>query len=178
MSVSVEGKSRRCKPQSAMEYVWFVRALLWCLFIFLIFGTTFIILALIEQICWAVLSLGGLAILIILLPMIWAKMYYASYWYEIKDAEIVVESGVWFRKKSIIPFKRIQNVNVVQGPLMRLWDLKSIQIETAGAVAPQAASGVTGTGFVEGQIPGPEEPDKLADEIIEKVKAYKSAEGL
>ncbi len=87
-----------------------------------------------------------------------------------------MEMGVWFRRRTIIPLERIQNINVVQGPLMRVYGVKAIQIETAGGAAYH--QGPTGSGLSEGQIPAPEDPDGLAEEIMRRVRAAKSGGGV
>jgi membrane protein YdbS with pleckstrin-like domain len=164
------------KPLYDMKRVWFVKASLWSLFyIWIMFGW-FIVF---DFIIGGLLITGILiisSIVFIIISRIWASLFYDTYFYQIKESEIIIEYGVLFHKRTTIPFKRIQNVNVVQGPIMRFYGLKSIQMETAGSTIYRP--GPTGTGLSEGQIPAPEKPEELADMIIEMVKKYKAAEGL
>ncbi|MEM2977101.1 MAG: PH domain-containing protein, partial [Thermoplasmata archaeon] len=60
----------------------------------------------------------GLSILALVGSFVWARMFYASYRFELRDRDILVESGVLFRKRTYIPYSRIQNVNVLQGPIL------------------------------------------------------------
>jgi len=164
------------KPRIDMIGVWSIKASLWgLLYIWLIgiciipidfFTGSFIV----TSICII------LSIILFFIARASAGLFYDSYQFHIKDSEILVEHGVLFHKRSIIPFKRIQNVNVVQGPISRLYNVKSIQVETAGGSIYRP--GPSGTGMAEGQIPGPNNPEQLADLIIENVKKYKAAEGL
>jgi membrane protein YdbS with pleckstrin-like domain len=40
--------------------------------------------------------------------------------------------GVWFRTTGIVPYNRITNLDIRQGPLMRLLGIHTIAIQTAG----------------------------------------------
>jgi len=164
------------KPYHTMKGAWFVKATLWGLLYIWIFGICFIPFDIFSGVPIVTLTSIFASIILLIFARIWAGLFYDTYYYQIKDSEIIVEFGVFFHKRTTIPFKRIQNVNVVQGPILRLYGVKSIQIETAGGSIYRP--GPTGTGLSEGQIPGPENPEELADLIIEKVKKYKAAEGL
>jgi uncharacterized membrane protein YdbT with pleckstrin-like domain len=45
---------------------------------------------------------------------------------------MIIEKGVWWKKKSIVPYNRITNIDVIQGPLSRHFSLGKISIQTAG----------------------------------------------
>jgi membrane protein YdbS with pleckstrin-like domain len=167
---------KRMKPFYDMKNVWFIKASLWVLFYIWFIGGWFIMFDFMIGGPVITFSLILITIFFLMLVRFWAGLFHDSYYYQIKDSEIIVEFGVLFKKRTTIPFQRIQNVHVVQGPIMRMYNLKSIQIETAGGSIYRP--GPTGTGLSEGQIPAPESPDDLADMIIEKVKRYKAAEGL
>ncbi|MBB6175678.1 hypothetical protein HNQ82_000489 [Anoxybacillus tengchongensis] len=51
--------------------------------------------------------------------------------YMIRDREIELEHGVWIRKRTLIPLRRVQHVDAKQGPLARKYKLASIYIYTA-----------------------------------------------
>ncbi|WP_255573392.1 PH domain-containing protein [Anoxybacillus sp. ST4] len=53
------------------------------------------------------------------------------WWYMIRDQEIGLEHGVWIRKRTLIPLRRVQHVDVKQGPLARKYKLASLYIYTA-----------------------------------------------
>ncbi|MCS4489544.1 PH domain-containing protein [Corynebacterium sp. ES2794-CONJ1] len=52
-------------------------------------------------------------------------------WQETSE-EIIIASGRLFRSIRIIPFGRVQYIDVLQGPLERIYGLKTIHIVTAG----------------------------------------------
>jgi membrane protein YdbS with pleckstrin-like domain len=75
--------------------------------------------------------LGGTLILFILL-WYWVGLYYESMWYELREDEINWKRGVWFRTTGIVPYNRITNLDVRQGPFMRFLGISSLAIQTAG----------------------------------------------
>jgi len=75
--------------------------------------------------------LGFIAVIFILL-WIWVGMYYDSMSYELRDDEINWKRGVWFRTTGIVPYNRIVNLDLRQGPLMRFLGISTLAIQTAG----------------------------------------------
>jgi membrane protein YdbS with pleckstrin-like domain len=53
-------------------------------------------------------------------------------WYELRDDEINWKRGVWFRTTGIVPYNRITNLDVRQGPFMRYLGISTLAIQTAG----------------------------------------------
>lgn len=62
----------------------------------------------------------------------WIPKYYQSIWYLFTNNEIITERGVWWRRKSTVPYNRITNIDVIQGPISRRFDLGKVRIQTAG----------------------------------------------
>lgn len=62
----------------------------------------------------------------------WTRLYYASMEYELRHDEITWKRGVWFRRTGIVPYNRITNLDLVQGPVMRYLGISSLAIQTAG----------------------------------------------
>ena len=63
---------------------------------------------------------------------LWISKYYSSISYLLTENEIVIEKGVWWRRKSTVPYNRITNIDVVQGPISRRFGLGNVKIQTAG----------------------------------------------
>ncbi|TPR24970.1 hypothetical protein DY102_00665 [Apilactobacillus timberlakei] len=57
---------------------------------------------------------------------------YAFNKYKISEEYVEIQKGFFFRKLSSIPIARVQNVNLNQGPLLRIQKLNSVYIDTAG----------------------------------------------
>jgi membrane protein YdbS with pleckstrin-like domain len=74
---------------------------------------------------------GGLVVLVILFAT-WTKLYYESMWYELHEDEMRWKRGVIFRRTGIVPYNRITNLDIRQGPVMRKLDISTISIQTAG----------------------------------------------
>lgn len=75
--------------------------------------------------------LGGTLVLVILF-FIWVGLYYDSMWYELRPDEMSWKRGVWFRRTGIVPYNRITNLDLVQGPVMRALGISTLSIQTAG----------------------------------------------
>lgn len=76
-------------------------------------------------------ALGGLVVLIVLF-IIWTRLYFDSMWYELHDDEMRWKRGVVFRRTGIVPYNRITNIDIRQGPVMRALKISTLSIQTAG----------------------------------------------
>lgn len=75
--------------------------------------------------------LGGIAALVIVF-LVWVRLYYESMWYELREDEMSWKRGVWFRTTGIVPYNRITNLDIKQGPVMRFLRISTLSIQTAG----------------------------------------------
>lgn len=122
----------------------------------------------------------------------WIPLYYVSIVYRLTVTEITWQRGVWFRQTGIVPYNRITNVDISQGPLMRYFAFSAVRVQTAGYSAQTRAEIVlngivdprdlqekimnfvrtTGPVAVEG---GMEQPPALpaAGEIVEELRAIR-----
>ena len=55
--------------------------------------------------------------------------------YEVKPDELVVRDGVLNRKTHIVPYRRVQQIDVRRSLIMQLFGLAELRIETAGSQA-------------------------------------------
>lgn len=67
-----------------------------------------------------------------------AGVVYFSYRFRIEGDELRIRSGVFRRQTRHIPFRRIHNVTVHQGPLHRLFGVAEVKLESAAGVKPEA----------------------------------------
>ncbi len=75
----------------------------------------------------AVLMAGGVSLLFSILA-------YFRYFFHIEDGHtLVIRQGVLNRSLTRLPFERIQNVRIAQGPVHQLLGVVSLEIETAGS---------------------------------------------
>jgi putative membrane protein len=67
--------------------------------------------------------------------LIGAAARYAFFRYALHPDELVLRSGVLSRRHRVIPLSRVQNVDVRQGPLQRVFSVAELRVETAGTGA-------------------------------------------
>lgn len=58
--------------------------------------------------------------------------------YRFTEEELVISTGRWFRGERHIPYAKIQNIDLVQGPLHRLLDVGEVRLETASGSGAEA----------------------------------------
>jgi len=97
----------------------------------------------------------------------WIPRYYTSISYALSEAEISVERGVWWKQENTVPYNRITNIDVVQGPLSRRFGLAKVRVQTAGYSA-------TGGGAVaEVTITGIKNYEEIRDFILSRTRILK-----
>lgn len=80
----------------------------------------------------------------------WIPAYYRTADYRFADEEIEFRRGVFFQKKTTVPYNRITNVDATQGPVERLVSSGSVGIHTAGYGGQMGAElSITGIGDYE-----------------------------
>lgn len=82
----------------------------------------------------AIVMLIGLAISVL--------VYWWRFEFRVGESEIRIDSGLLSRTHRSIPFDRIQDVDVAQGPLARLLGLARVKFETGGATQGGRDEGV------------------------------------
>lgn len=63
-----------------------------------------------------------------------AFMTYKYYEYEVTEERVTIQKGILFKKTIILPIKRIQHAEKMQGPIQILMKQASVRIFTAGSV--------------------------------------------
>lgn len=98
---------------------------------------------------------GVWAILFILVLSLTIKGYHVQ-GYALRAKDIIFRKGVLFQSLTTIPFNRVQHCEIKQGPIERLFNLKSLEIYTAGG----RSSDLSIAGLL------PEEAQQLKDFIV------------
>jgi len=78
---------------------------------------------------------------IIIFIAYWIPKYYDTMLYKLTEDEIIWRRGVWFKKTGVVPYNRITNVDINQGPISRMLGIASLKIQTAGYSAPSGGFG-------------------------------------
>jgi membrane protein YdbS with pleckstrin-like domain len=127
---------------------------------------------LINRAIWVVVVLAGLtvgavmtdhwgwwaAMAVVLVFAIWRSLVTVravkAWGYAERDNDLLVRHGLVIRRLSIVPYARMQFVDVTAGPLERAFHLATVQLHTAAAAS-------------DAKIPGlpPEEASRLRDRL-------------
>ncbi|RXE57283.1 hypothetical protein ABH15_04050 [Methanoculleus taiwanensis] len=168
------------KPEPAYRTYMYISLLL----IVVVFVLPFVVLPLgLTGSLPAVLAVGVPLAAALAFIAVWIPLYYESVVYRLTPDEISWKRGVWFRQTGIVPYNRITNVDITQGPLMRYLGFSSLRVQTAGYSAQARAeihlNGIedaedlreTIMGFVRGAPPvategQPEQPATTGDDAV------------
>ena len=90
--------------------------------------------------------LFGLALAVVALLAlwrVWAIVRAVRAWgYAERDNDLLVRHGLLVRRLSIVPYARMQFVDVSAGPLERAFDLATVQLHTAAAASDARVPGL------------------------------------
>ena len=85
----------------------------------------------------ALLMLGGIAAVMV----VGVVLYWRRFEYRVGANEIRIDSGILSRTHRSIPFDRIQDVDISQGPLARLLGLARVKFETGASAGDKTDDG-------------------------------------
>lgn len=80
------------------------------------------------------ISLAVLLLHIIFFIILFPKVRWMRWRYEVREAEIELQHGLFIVKRTLIPMIRVQHVDTTQGPLLRKYNLAVLTISTAATV--------------------------------------------
>jgi len=106
----------------------------------------------------------------VLFTAFWIQKYYSSIRYAFTNNEVVVEKGVYWKRKSFVPYNRITNIEIVQGPIARRFGLGTVRIQTAGF---SAGGGGTATHIAEAVVLNVKNFEELKDTIMNFIRKLK-----
>lgn len=122
-----------------------------------------------------ILYVIGFTILIIvlfLLIIIWAVMFYNRYLFRIGGDAVYINRGILWKRNVVIPYERIQHTSITRGPIDILLGLHILNLFTAGTGSVGARFGGAASAFAaEGSIPGLADPKPFQDAIMAKVRS-------
>lgn len=115
---------------------------------------------------WRVfLVVGILVSVVVLLYLVLAPTVgFARYRYRITDQSIEVISGVLSIQQEVLPIRRIQQINIQQGPILRLFGLATVELISAGGMLTLTAIPLT-------------QAEETAAVLKEQVNAFVKEEG-
>ncbi|MFW5762008.1 MAG: PH domain-containing protein [Cyclobacteriaceae bacterium] len=81
----------------------------------------------------ALLFVGLLILLGVIVVLIFSYLQYEFFTFQIVNDELIINEGVLFRERKVIPFHRIQSVHLHQNLLQRITKLVGVKVDTAGS---------------------------------------------
>lgn len=111
----------------------------------------------------------GLPVLLIIFSYLWAHLAYPRYGYEISEEGFRFEHGVIYKSSVIIPYGRIQNIEITEGLIARKLGICVLQIYTAGSSGDVGAlvRGITRN-----------VAKQLQDDLLNRMQHAKQSEGI
>jgi membrane protein YdbS with pleckstrin-like domain len=107
------------------------------------------LVSVIAAVAAAVVDQAWLAVMVLLLGLavsswIWWLIgrQVAAMGYALRNDDLVVVSGIMFRRLVVVPYGRMQLVDVTSGPLDRRFGLASVQLHTAAATTDASVPGL------------------------------------
>jgi uncharacterized protein len=67
---------------------------------------------------------------------------YRSWRYAERDEDLLIQRGLMFRRLSVVPYGRMQFVDVTAGPVERVFRLATVQLHTAAAATDARVPGL------------------------------------
>ncbi|MFO7928765.1 MAG: PH domain-containing protein [Candidatus Humimicrobiaceae bacterium] len=151
------------KPSPMLKKLWYIVWLLWLLIGIIIFiGLTVFLDILIFSISM------GVFLALMAAVLAWIPKAYREVEYFIEDGSVKMRWGVVWKKQVTVPYKKITNVDITQGPMERFLGTGTLHLQTAGA------GGKEGT-KAELKLPGIKNLGETRDLIVGKLEAKKSA---
>jgi len=147
------------KPEKELKTLWFTCWSIW----FVIDIVAWLLLMLVQPIVFGLLLVGSAIVAVLIL--VWIPAFYATLDYVIDNDCIKGKNGVFWKKYITIPFTKVTNLDITQGPLQRIFDIGTIHIQTAGASGQQTAK-------AELSLVGVRNLEEIKESIMEKIRAY------
>ncbi|MFC2130081.1 PH domain-containing protein [Bacteroidota bacterium] len=101
-------------------------------------------------------------IIIFSLILIYVPAYYRNLEYFIDNESVKQNKGVFWKKRITVPYRKITNIDISQGPLQRKKGLFNISLQTAGAGGAQGAA-------PELKMEGIKNPEEIKNIIMENI---------
>lgn len=119
-----------------IKNVWRISDAIWIAIVFICCFAPFVIVAAVapeEE--WAgfvaLIVAVVFAVVFVLCVVVLPPIRYARWRYELTPDYLDIARGIFWRKRFIIPFIRVQNTDTRQGPVLRAFGLASVTVATA-----------------------------------------------
>lgn len=117
----------------------------------------------------------ALAVLPDIVVYIAIHLQYDSTWYVMTSRSLRIRRGIWTIHETTITFENVQNVEVNQGPVQRLFGIADVRVDTAGGGGRSAGAEAQTTQSHRGMIEGVSNAHEIRDLILARLRRSKSA---
>jgi len=127
------------------------------------------------------IELAAVAFVVLGMPfsLIVLRLDYEMRWYQVTDRSLRIREGVWAVREMTMTFANVQNIEVTQGPLQRVFGIADLRVQTAGGggAATGGKQGQEGPGLNMhlGYFRGIENAQQVRDLMLERLKSYRDA---
>ena len=89
---------------------------------------------LLAQRGWAPVGVAAGAGALLILALVWfmPARRYRAWGYSLGEDELAVKYGLMIRRLTVVPFGRVQHIDIAQGPVERMFGLATLVLNTAG----------------------------------------------
>ncbi|QCR20151.1 PH domain-containing protein [Agrococcus sp. SGAir0287] len=139
--IDIAGDWRRVSPRYAWAELW--TTAIWAV---VIAGATGAILWFVTGLeRWAVVVIAVAILVAMLASGVVAFLRVRTIGFAMREDDLLVRRGMLFRRFVSVPYGRMQVVDVTQGPVERMLDLKTLKFVTAAATSAVTIPGLPGT---------------------------------
>lgn len=92
---------------------------------------------------WVALAVGGLVLALSLVAEFLFRRRIASWAYAEREDDLVFRRGLLVKRLTVVPYGRMQFVDVVAGPFERTFGIASVHLHTAAAATDARIPGLT-----------------------------------
>ena len=104
--------------------------------------------------------------LMILPIIVWLPAFYRSLEYRIDEESIRGKRGVFWKRTVTVPYHKVTNIDITQGPLQRAFGIGSLHVQTAGSSGSQG-------GPAELVVYGVRDLEGLKESIMDRIASAK-----
>lgn len=114
---------------------WVMRIRAWIMFaVLMIPGAIWEIVNRSVELIWPGAGIGGLVLLLIYPTFFAPDRSFRHLRWKVEDEELHLHKGWWNKVETIVPFRRVQHIDVSQGALERAFHVTSLMLHTAGTI--------------------------------------------
>ncbi len=118
-------------PEPDQLKLWYLAWYITFLFVMIPFLTLTIILPYPPKLVMGIFSLIG--IIVFIFTRWWIPKFFQSLEYILEDDAIKAKGGVFWKKIITVPYSKITNIDLTQGPVQRIFKIGTVHLQTAGA---------------------------------------------